>query len=69
MNSFIWKWEFEKNLNEWCKENRFREISGVAIGKKMKELSINQAERTAGDFNQGKRWRALIGIKWKEKQP
>lgn len=68
LNNFIWKWEFEKNLNEWCKENRFREISSVAIGKKMKELNIGQAERTAGDFDNGKRWRAWIGIKWKNKQ-
>ena len=63
---FIWKWEFEKNLNDWCKANRFREISNVAIGKKMKELHIEQAEKAAGGFNEGKRWRAWVGIKWKD---
>lgn len=63
-NGFIFKWEFEKNLNDWCKSNRFREISNVAIGKKMKELHIEQAEKVAGGFNEGKRWRSWIGIKW-----
>jgi P4 family phage/plasmid primase-like protien len=61
----IFKWEFEKNLNEWCKANRFREISNVAIGKKMKELNMSQAEVSAGDFDSGKRWRAWLGIKWR----
>ena len=36
-NSFIWKFEFEKRFNDWLKENKFRHISEVAIGKKMKE--------------------------------
>jgi len=65
LDTHIWKWEFEKNLNEWCKDNRFREISAVAIGKKMKELNISQVERTSTGFGQNKRWRAWVGIKWK----
>lgn len=67
-NGFIWKWEYEKFLNDWCKSNRFREISNVAIGKKMKELHIEQEEKSAGGFSSGKRWRAWVGIKWKNDQ-
>ena len=66
-NSYIWKWEFSQKLNQWCKENRFREISDVAIGKKMKELGIEQDRKIVGDFSEGKRWRAWVGLKWKEK--
>lgn len=63
----IWKWEFEENLKKWCKDNKFRELSDLVIGKKMKELRIEQQLKSAGDFSQGKRWRAWIGIKWKGK--
>jgi len=61
----IWKHDFSKKLNSWCKQNRFREISDVAIGKKMKELGIGQSLRTAPwDIN--KKCRAWIGIKLKD---
>lgn len=63
-NGHIWKWEFEKRLNQWCKENRFREISDVGIGKRMKEIGIEQRLISAGEFVQGKQWRSWIGIKW-----
>jgi len=66
-NEHIWKWEFEKRLNEWCKENRFREISSVAIGKKMKEMQIGQKLISAGMFGESKQWRAWVGLKWKNK--
>jgi len=65
---YIWKWEFEKKLNEWCKENRFREISSVAIGKKMKDLQISQKLMSAGMFGESKQWRAWIGINWLNNQ-
>ncbi len=61
----IFKWEFSKKLNQWCKENRFREISDVAIGKKMKELGIDQKQVDAGIRGENKVWRAWIGLKWK----
>jgi len=64
-NGYIWKWEFEKNFNNWCKSNRFRAISGIEIGKMMKELDFKQSQRFVGDFSQGKRWRVWEGIKWK----
>jgi len=64
-NGFIWKHDFSKKLNDWCKQNRFRDISDVVIGKKMKELSINQSLRSA-DWTAGKQFRAWIGIKFRE---
>ena len=68
IDSYIWKHDFEKKLNEWCKENRFREISEVAIGKKMKQKGIDQKLKQATWLTDGisKRYRAWIGIKWKE---
>ena len=69
-NEHIFKWEFEKNLSEWCTENKFRKMSEVAIGKKMKEKGIEQGKVTANwDENNGttKQIRAWLGIKWREK--
>jgi P4 family phage/plasmid primase-like protien len=61
--SHIWKWEFEQKLNDWCKENRFRELSDVVIGKKMKELGILQQQITNPDNM--KKWRGWVGLAWK----
>jgi len=63
---FIWKWDFEKKLNQWCKEERFRAISDVAIGKKMRGLGIEQQQKSAGVMGENKLWRAWVGIKWKD---
>jgi putative DNA primase/helicase len=60
----IWKGDFEKKLNGWCRENKHREMSEVAIGKKMKDKSINQRLLPA-TWLDGKQCRAWIGIKWK----
>jgi len=65
-NGHIWKYEFEKRLNEWCKENRFRELSEAVIGKKMKELGIEQAKRQIDWTNENKQIRCWMGIKWIE---
>lgn len=59
----IWKGEFEKKLNQWCKENKHREMSEVAIGKKMKEKGIQQRLLPA-DWLDGKQCRAWVGIKF-----
>lgn len=70
VDGFIWKFEFEKKLNEWCTENRFRQLSEVVIGKKMKEKNINQELRQATWLIDGihKRFRAWVGIKWRNEQ-
>lgn len=64
----IFKWDLSKKLNQWCKENRFREISDVVIGRKMKELGIEQRLVSSGIFGENKQWRAWIGINWKNNQ-
>ena len=60
----IWKGDFEKKLNQWCKENRFREMSEVAIGKKMKDKNIEQRLLPA-DWLGGKQCRAWVGIQFR----
>ena len=64
LRGFIWKFEFQDKLNQFCKENRFRELSDVAIGKKMTELGVKQQLIMNQEI--GKQWRAWVGIKWKE---
>jgi putative DNA primase/helicase len=61
-SGYIFKWEFEQNLASWCKANRFREISNIDIGKRMKEWGIDNGFKSAGE---GKKWRAWLGINWK----
>lgn len=63
---YIWKNEFEKKLNQWCQENRFRTMSSVAIGKKMKEKGIEQAQKYEEWMSEyGKKGgRAWVGITW-----
>lgn len=65
---YIWKFEFEKTFNEWCKDNRFRQMSDVSIGKKMKEKAIEQGQKRPDWLVDGqqKSVRAWLGIKWKE---
>ena len=65
-DGFVWKHEFNKKLNEWCREKRFREISDVVIGKKMKDLGIHQAQKQADWVVENKRYRAWVGLKWKD---
>jgi P4 family phage/plasmid primase-like protien len=66
LGGFIFKWEFEKRLNDFCKENKFREMSEISIGKKMKDLGFVQSERQTIFNGETKRWRAWIGISWKD---
>jgi putative DNA primase/helicase len=67
-NGYIWKYDFEKKFNQWCKESRFREFSEKTIGEKMKECKIEQKQMRAEWLNDGKDgWlRTWIGIKWKQ---
>jgi len=66
LSGHIWKYDFEKKFNSWCKENRHREFSDVMIGRKMKELNIEQQSKTATWLNdgQGGLLRAWVGIRW-----
>jgi len=66
------KWEFEKTLNEWLKENRFRSMVDRTITKRMKENNIEDGRVYVkwfeGNFETKKQVRAWLGVKWKEKQ-
>ena len=66
-NGYIWKYDFEKKFNQWAKQNRYREFSDVAIGKKMKELSYQEIRKMASWLNDGKggQLRAWSGLTWK----
>jgi len=64
----ITKWEFEKVLNEWLKENRFRAMSDRTIAKRMKEKNVEDG-RVYVDFWEDEQFkkkqiRAWLGIKW-----
>ena len=63
---YIWKGEFEKKLNQWCKSNRFREMGSVEIGKKMKSIGVIQQQKHATWMDDNKKGgRAWVGIAWK----
>lgn len=70
-NADIPKWEFAKRLNEWCKINRFREMSDIIIAKKMKDRAIQESRLHKQWYDQGTNGyvdrlvRCWAGIKWK----
>lgn len=62
------KFEFKKRLDDWCKENNFREITETSIAKKMKDFGINTVQITADWFTTDglkPRIRAWNGINFK----
>ena len=68
-DSFIFKFDFKKKLDEWCKDNRFRQISERIITKFMKEKKVEDSRQyTSWIAKDGERkqYRCWMGIKWKE---
>lgn len=69
-DSHIFKFEFKKKLEDWCKDNNMRVLSDTAVGIKMKEMGIEtQRIQVNPIFQEGvepKRYMAWVGIKWKE---
>jgi putative DNA primase/helicase len=63
-DGFVFKKGFADKLRDWCKQNRFRQLSDVTIGKKMKELGYSHGLRSA-DWTAGRRYPAWFGIKFK----
>jgi putative DNA primase/helicase len=63
------KWEFEKELNNWCRNNKHREFSERMINKVMKEKGIIEARVFKPWFENGgqitKQVRCWVGVKWK----
>jgi len=66
-DSYLFKFSFEKQLNKWLKENRFREVSDKTISKFMSTHKIYEGRREAWWLNDknDKRLRSWEGIKWK----
>jgi putative DNA primase/helicase len=68
-DNHITKAQFEKQLNQWLKENRHRAMSDVVINKKMKEQGIEEGriyiDWFEGGISSKKRARAWLGIHWK----
>lgn len=63
----IFKFEFRKEFDEWCVQNRFRKMSDYQINQFMKEKGIEQQKVRANWYdNEGnsKYYRAWIGLKW-----
>lgn len=67
--SDIPKWEFSKRLNEWCKANKFREMSDIVIAKKMKDRNVQETkpyrEWYEGEVRINRQVRCWGGLKWK----
>jgi len=68
-NGDIPKWEFLKRLNEWCKANKFREMSDIVVAKKMKDRGILEVKPYKTWFEDGVRVNRQVrcwgGLKWK----
>lgn len=67
INSHITKNDFKKKFADWCKANRHRDMSDVAIAKSMRNQGIEDGRVYMDWMNNGKggQARAWIGIKWK----
>jgi len=67
-NADIFKYDFKKKLDDFCKENRFREITDTTLGRRMKEIGYETIQRTADWYSKdGVKpiLRAWAGVKWK----
>ena len=69
-DSSIPKWEFEKELNSWLIQNRYRKMSDKTIVKKMREKGVTDGrvyvDWWINDNTTTKQIRAWIGIKWQQ---
>lgn len=64
-DSMITKAHFKKVLNQWCKENNFRELSDQSINKKMKANNVALDSRDYMEwYENGKLGKKLVRV-WK----
>ena len=70
MDAAVPKWEFEKRLNDWCRENRHRILTDKTINKRLKEKNIVDGKIYQDFLENGvpvrKQIRAWVGVKWKD---
>lgn len=67
-NEHISKKDFEKRLERWCNENKFRMMADNTIGKKMKQKNIESSRIFASWLFDGKGGQMYVwkGLRWKE---
>jgi len=61
------KYEFKNRLDDWCKENNFRNMTDHSIGRKMKEMGIETQKIMMNWYTkEGDRPRVncWVGLKW-----
>lgn len=68
INGFITKNDFFIKFNQWCKENRHRELSETSLGIAMKKLGVESGKKYFDWLYNGKGGDARIwlGIEWKQ---
>jgi len=68
-DSFIPKWEFEKGVNDYMKENHLRTLSDRTITKFMRDKQIQDSVKRTEFLENGesssKTMRIWLGVKWK----
>ena len=64
----IFKFEFKKEFNAWCRTHGFRKLSDREIKHKMDEKNVETVRRDYFGNSEGetKRYMSWSGIKWKE---
>lgn len=60
--------DFKKKFNDWCKENRHREMSETSLGLSLKKMGIEKEKKYFDWLFDGKggQMRCLTGLKWKD---
>jgi len=68
MDGHIFKFEFKKELDSWCKAHGFRKLSDREIKQKMNEKGIETGKRDYPNSfsSESKRYRSWLGIIWKD---
>lgn len=60
-DGYVYKYEFTDKLNEWLEKRGLPRMFKEKIGKEMKELGFEDAQRKSGD----KRYWVWLGLRWK----
>jgi phage/plasmid-associated DNA primase len=66
----IYKFEFKKAIDDWCTENRFRQLTDTFLKQKMKEMGVEDSKITVteewhkNENQPTKRYNAWVGISW-----
>ncbi len=68
LNEYITKNQFKIKFQEWCKENKHRELSDTSLGLEMKKLGYESSKKNFEWMNDGKggQGRIWLDIKWRE---